>query len=371
MLRKTFKYRIYPSRKQTTFLNQTLSGCQKLYNMFLAERKNSWEQKQENVSMYQQMHRLLELKKENFFLQNIHSRVLQDVAIRIDLAFQAFFRRCKQKKNPGYPRFKSWFRYDSFTYTQSGFKIIEEDNIVRLSKIGKVKIRYHRSIQGIIKSCTVKKTSTGKWFVSFSCIVPELESFSKTGKITGIDVGLEYFATLSDGMQIENPRFFRKEEKALVKVQRKLSAQKKGSFERNKARQVVARVHERISNKRHNFAHQISRDLVNKFDMIVVEDLSINNMVKNGYRSINKSIGDVAWSMLIDCISYKAEEAGRKFIKVNPAYTSQTCSECGHREKKILSDRMHECSCCDFSLNRDHNAAINILTLGIQSLASA
>jgi putative transposase len=297
---------------------------------------------------------------------------LQNVATRVDLAYQAFFRRVKAKKGKaGFPRFKSWFRYDSFTYPQSGFKINEDKSVVQLSKIGRIKIKYHRPIEGKIKSCNVKRSATGKWFVSFSC---DIDSSSKTkqfGRACGIDVGLESFATLSNGKQIENPRFFRKEEKALAKAQRRLSKQKKGTAERFKARKVVARVHERIKNKRHNFAHQLSRKLVTDFKTIVVEDLSINNMKKSNFKCINKSIGDAAWRMFADLVEYKAEEAGTQFVKVNPAFTSQTCARCGSRAKKTLSQRIHKCSCCNFSLQRDHNAAINILALGQQSLASA
>ena len=157
--------------------------------------------------------------------------------------------------------------------------------------------------------------------------------------------------------------------KDVAKAQRKFSKQKKESAARSKSRKVVARVHERIKNKRHNFAHQLSRKLVTDFKTIVVEDLNINNMKKDNFRCMNKSIGDAAWHMFTDLIECKAVEAGTQFVKVNPAYTSQTCSRCGNRAKKSLSDRIHKCSCCGYTLLRDHNAAINILTLGQQSLA--
>ena len=159
------------------------------------------------------------------------------------------------------------------------------------------------------------------------------------------------------------------EEKALTKAQRKLSKQKKASKARAKARKIVARIYERIIWKRHNFAHQKSRKLVNKFNTFVVEDLSINNMKKDNFRCINKSIGDVAWRQFLDCLRYKAAWAGSHYIQVNPAYTSQTCSQCGNRHKLKLSDRVYCCPCCGFSLQRDHNAALNILALGLQSFS--
>ena len=369
---KTFKYRIYPSKAQTTKLNQVLSCCQKLYNHFLEERIVSWKENEKSVSYHQQATSLPKLKTENPSLKNVHSQVLQNVAVRVDLAFQAFFRRVKAKQGKvGFPRFKSWSRYDSFTFPQSGFKVMPEKGMVRLSKIGAIKIKLHRPIEGNVKNCTVKKTATGKWFISFTCEVEPKPVVNQSSKVVGIDLGLESFATLSNGKQIPNPRFFRKEEMDIVNAQRKLSAQKKGTPERAKARKVVARVHERIKNKRHNFVHQISRQIVDEFRFIAAEDLAINNMKKTKYRCMNKSIGDAAWRMLLDCIQYKAEEAGIGFVKVNPAYTSQICSRCGQRERKNLSVRTHKCSCCGFTLHRDHNAAINILRLGMQSLQAA
>jgi len=339
--------------------------------MFLGERKDSWEKEKKSVSVYDQINQLPSFKEKFPIYKNIYSMVLQEIAFRVDFAFKGFFRRCKKGEKFGYPRFKSWDRYNSFTYIKSGFKIMKGVNKVYLSKIGDVRIIYDRPIIGEIKTCTVKKTLTDKWYVMFSCEIFKPILVKKTKKTIGIDVGLEYFVTLSDGTHVENPRFFRKEEKILKKAQQRLSSQKKGTFEWYKKRKVISRVHERIKNKRHSFIHQLSRKFVNEFDVIIVEDLNINDMTKDNYRCINKSIGDAAWRMLIDCISYKAEEAGKKLIKVNPAYTSQTCSKCGYREKKPLSDRIHKCSCCGLKLQRDHNAAINILTLGTQGLVSA
>jgi len=370
MSRRTFKYRIYPTKKQITSLNKTLSGCQKLYNFFLEDRKTAYNKDKKSVSCYDQQKKIKDLKKEVPILSEIHSQVLQNVAVRVDLAYQAFFRRVKSKKGKaGFPRFKAWNRYDSFTFPQSGFKIIEDKSVVQLSKIGRIKIKQHRPIIGVIKNCTIKKTPTGKWFVSFSCDNPSVAVNKQFGRVCGIDVGLEHFATLSNGTHIENPKFFRSEEKSLAKAQRKLSTQKRGSTGRTKAKKVVAKIHERIKNKRHNFIHQVSKKLVADFKFIVVEDLNINNMMKGNFKSMNKSIGDASWRLFIEQLESKAEEAGSQVIKVNPAYTSQTCPRCGNREKKSLSDRVHKCSCCHYSLQRDHAAAINILTLGQQSLA--
>ena len=361
---KTFKYRIYPSKGQITILNQTLEDCRMLYNHFLDQRKSSWIDSKESVGCYDQISTLAFLKEERKSLKNVHSQVLQNVAIRVDLAFQAFFRRVKKGDTPGHPRFKSYGRYDLFTFPQSGFKL--NDNYVRVSKVGNVKINQHRPIEGTIKTITIKRSPTDKWFATFSCIV-ESKPLPISTESTGIDVGIESFATFSNGEKAINPTFFKKEQSALAKAQRKLSKQSKGTPDRAKARKVVARVHERIKNKRHNFIHQESRKIVNRYNVIAVEDLSINSMLHDCY--FCKSIMDASWYTFLQTLSYKAEEAGRTFIKVNPAYTSQDCSSCGHRQTKKLSDRVHKCSCCGLKLDRDHNASINILRLGLQSLA--
>lgn len=366
-MRKTFRYRIFPTHKQITSLEKALDSCHWLYNHFLEQRKTAWESENKSLSYIDQQNMLIQLKTENMNLKEVHSQILQDVAKRVDLAFKAFFRRIKHNEKPGYPRFRGKCRYDSFTYPQSGFKLLK--NIVQLSKIGGVKIKLHQPIEGKIKTCAIRRTPTGKWFVSFICEI-EHEPVKQSAKpAIGIDMGLESFATLSNAKQIENPRFFRKEEKALAKAQRKLSAQEKGTTARTKARKVVARVHERISNKRHNFSHQLARKLVDKYNTICVEDLSINDMQKGNFRCINKSIGDAAWRMFLELLTFKAEYAGKRCIQVNPAYTSQICSKCGIRHKLKLSDRVYHCPSCGLSLNRDINAALNILTLGMQGLA--
>jgi len=244
-MRKTFQYRLYPTRQQLKKLEATLEECRWLYNETLAYRKDAWEQRQQYISWYDSKKRIPILKQERPTLSSVHSQVLQNVTERVELAFQAFFRRCKAGKEPGYPRFKGYGRYDSFTFPQSGFTLTH-DNRVCLSKIGSIKMVYHRPIKGQIKTCTVQRSSTGKWYVSFSCEA-EPERLPERPEQVGLDVGLKTFATLSDRTEIENPRFFRKEEKALAKVQRKHSKLAKGTPERRKHRKVVARVHERIT----------------------------------------------------------------------------------------------------------------------------
>jgi putative transposase len=363
-MKKMFQYRIYPTKSQAKALEQVLEECRWLYNETLAYRTHAWEQEQRSVSWYESKARIPMLKQARPTLKNVHSQVLQNVTERVELAMQAFFRRVKTGETPGYPRFKGKGRYDSFTFTQSGFSITH-DNRACLSKIGTIKMVYHRPIRGKIKTLTVRKSSTGKWYASFS-VEWEPERLPDRPEQVGIDVGLKTFATLSTSEEIENPRFFRKEEKALAKVQRKHSKLVKWTPERRKHRKVVARVHERIAWRRENFTHQNSRQIVDRFGVIAVEDLTINRMVHN--HCLAKSIADASWSAFFAQLSSKAEEAGRKFVKVNPAYTSQTCSRCGHRQKIPLDVRIFNCPCCHAHLDRDLNAAMNIRAVGLHSL---
>ncbi len=363
-MRKMFQYRINPTGKQLHKLNETLEECRWLYNHLLEERKDAYEQESKNLSCYQQQATYPLLKAQRPSLATVHSQVLQNVAVRIDLAFKAFFRRCKAGEKPGFPRFKGHGRYDSFTFPQSSFSITH-DNRVTLSKIGSIKMVYHRPTKGKVKTCTIHRSSTGKWYVSFS-VECEPAYLPERPEQIGIDVGLKTFATLSTGEEIANPRFFRKEEKALAKVQRKYSKLAQGTPERRKHRQVIARVHERTQWRRENFTHQESRKIVNSYGVICVEDLHVIRLLHN--HCLAKSIVDASWSAFFSQLHSKAEEAGRLYIAVNPAYTSQTCSSCGHRQTMPLGVRVFACPCCHVQLDRDLNAARNIRALGLQSL---
>jgi putative transposase len=240
-----------------------------------------------------------------------------------------------------------------------------EGDKLTLSKIGTIGVVLHRPIEGTIKTCTVRRSSTGKWYVAFSCEVPTPQPLPVSAEQVGIDVGLATFAMLSTAEVIDNPRFFRKDEKELAKAQRKFAKAAKGSLERRKRRKPICRIHERIAFRRLDFANQHSRRIVNRFGFIAVEDLEVNRMVHN--RCLAKSISDASWSLFFLLLFFKAANAGRTAVKVNPAYTSQTCSSCGHRQKLSLDERVYRCECCKVEKNRDHNAALNILALGLQS----
>lgn len=362
---KSYRYRIYPTKRQTKALEGVLEECRWLYNHFLAERKDSWENTQIKMDYHAQSRSLPGIKQFRPKLKDVHSQVLQNVAVRIDLAFKAFFRRCKNGEKPGYPRFRGKFRYDSFTFPQAPVGCSIKDGRLLVFRVGYIKMVQHRSLEGSLKTATVFRSSTGKWYVTFACEV-EPNMLTPKENAVGIDVGLHTFASFSDDGRIENPRFFREEEKELTKAQRKHSKEAKGTPERAKRRKVVARVHERIRFKREDFAHQQSRKLVNGYGQIFVEDLHVNRMIHN--HCLAKSISDAAWSNFFSMTQCKAVEAGRMFMAVNPAYTSQTCSECGHRQPILLSQRTFECPCCSLHIDRDLNAAKNILRLGLQAV---
>ena len=367
-VRKSFQFRIYPTKSQLRKMESTLEGCRYVFNQTLALRKDAWEKDKENITLYECNSQLTIWKDFKEDLYDIHSQVLQNAQQRVDLAFKAFFRRCKAGENPGYPRFKGKGRYDSFTFPQSGFKL--KGSKLTLSKIGDIKIINHREIEGKIKTLTIRKTSTGKWFACFSCEIEKDVVTQPIDNSIGIDLGLSTFATFSNGESIPRQRFFKEYEKKLAKASRKRELQEKGSKARSKAKLVESKIHERVANLRKDFAHKHSLKLVRSFDLICLEDLSIKSMQEGDKKNIRKGIADVAWNQFIQFTQYKAASAGKRVILVNPKNTTKECSRCGCIVPKELSERTHSCS-CGLVLDRDLNAAINILRRGLASLAKA
>lgn len=364
IVRKAYQFRLNPTKKQARQLELYLTGCRWVYNELLAQRTLAYEELDLTVTKYQQLMFLPLLKLEKLELNQIYSQVLQNVVDRLDQAFQNFFRRCRLGEKPGFPRFKGLHRYNSFCFPQSGFSIVGKS--VRLAKIGVVRIKLHRPIEGKVKTCTLRKNPCGAWDVTFSCEV-EVVPLPLRKQAVGIDVGLTTFAVLSDGKKIENPKFFRKSEKTLAKAQSKLSKTEKGTKERKKYGKTVAKIHTKIRNQRKNFCHQNTRIIVDNYQYICIEDLNIKQMTERSV--LAKSIHDASWHQFYNYLTYKAEEAGRKIRVVNPANTSQTCSQCGCLEIKRLSDRMHRCQNCGYEATRDYNAARNILALGLDGLS--
>ena len=381
-MRKAYKFRLYPTKKQEEKLFWTLNRCRELYNAALSERKDAYRMAGKSISYYEQKRDLPEIKEIRPEYHDIHSQVLQDVLLRLKRAFDRFFERVKKGEKPGYPRFQGRNRYASFTYPQSGFLL--EERQVTLSKIGTLKVKVHRKVEGTIKTCTIKYEA-GQWYVIFSCEVEQPEPLPLSYEDVGIDLGITHFAAISNGEFIESPRHYRQAENKLKKLQKALSHKKRGSHRRKRAVQAIARAHRRIRNQRRDFVHKASRKLVNRYQVMVLEDLQTKNLISrpkpkldeetgryvpNGAVAkggLNKSILDAGWGMFTEMLSAKAAWAGRTVIFVDPKYTSQICPGCGKVRRKTLEERWHSCECgCE--LDRDTASAKIILSAGYQQL---
>jgi len=384
----THKYRIYPNKAQTTRLENQFSMCRYLYNWALEDRIWLYENHSVSISLFEQSNELTFLKKERPWFGSVHSQVLQNTLKRLDTAYKSFFRRIKSgEAKAGFPKFKKFKDWSSITYPQ--FKERPIDGILKISKIGNIKIKYHREIpeNGTIKTLTISKEA-GKWFVCFS-FENHLKVEIKQNPTTflGIDLGLNDFYYDSDGNSVKSPKSFRANEKSLANLQRKLSKTTKRTKKYSRLLKAIRKCHYRIKCQRNDFLHKTANKLLSISDVIVYEKLNVKNMIKratpikdpnsdeylpNGASvksGLNKSIADASWSKFLLFLQYKASILGKQLIPVNPAYTSQMCSNpaCGRVVKKTLSTRIHRCPHCNLVLNRDHNAAINILRLGLQS----
>ncbi|WP_066295622.1 RNA-guided endonuclease InsQ/TnpB family protein [Bacillus sp. FJAT-29937] len=360
MTKRTYKFKLVPTAEQQKKIIETLSLCRWLYNTCLEQRIYEYKTHKKSISFYAQKKELPILKKELPIFKTVHSQVLQDVLERLDKAYQAFFKRLSKGEKAGFPRFQGKNRFHSFTYSQSGFKL--NGKFLSLSKIGDLRIKCHRQIQGKIKTCTIVHKNS-RFYVCFACEMTEAVSELKTNQSVGVDLGVTHLAITSDGQFFDNPKHLQKAERRLKQLQRAVSKKKKGSNRRQKAVRLLAKWHEHIANKRRDTAHKVSRQLVSNYDLIVFEDLNIQDMVKN--RHLSKSITDSAWRKLIQFTQYKAENAGKEVVCVNPYNTSQICSSCRHIVKKTLAERLHKCL-CGYEIHRDVNAAKNILQLGLQ-----
>lgn len=367
-MRKTFQYRAIINKETEERCNQWLETCRILYNLALDQRISIYRQFGKSISYFTQQTQLPELKKEFTEFKAVGSQVLQDVLQRLNRAFDAFFRRLKSKEKAGFPRFKGRDRYDSFTLKQAGWKL--EGRYLYIAGVGRFKLFLSRPTEGDIKTVTIRRTSSSKWFVCFSCDNVPCKEMPEAIAEVGIDVGIKVFLTDSTGHSIANPKFFRQSEKVLRRRQRSLARKRRGSQRRVKARILVANIHEKITNQRKDFLHKTANFYIKSYKTICVEALNIKGMVKN--RCLSKSIADTSWGIFFEYLSYKAAYAGREIIKVNPRNTSQNCSRCGEKVPKKLSVRTHACPFCGLVMDRDQNAAINIEVLGqrIQALST-
>jgi putative transposase len=368
-VKRTYRYRLYPKRETEKKMLDTLESCRQTYNEMLNICQSTYEMTGKGLTRFD-MNKCIR-HGIDFDISQVHSQVLQNVNDRIAKAYANFFRRVKEKQSGkhievGYPRHKKY--YKSFAYPQSGYELV--NNKLRLSKIGNVHVRIGRKqnrIKGEIKTLTIKREPSGKWFACFSCIENTKEKTKVNDKKIGIDVGLEHFANMSDGTVIDNPRFLIQSEKRLAILQRRLSRTNKGSKNRNTARLKVAIMHEKIVNQRRDFLHKLSCHIVKEYGFIAIEDLNIKSMVRHPY--LAKHISDASWGTFANMLRYKAESAGSELPEVNPRKTSQMCSQCKNEVPKTLAQRWHRCPYCGIEMHRDLNAAKNILTVGTTGIA--
>jgi putative transposase len=352
-----------PTPAQARALEEILWRCRELYNAALEQRITAYQRRRVSVSRYEQEAELKEIRAEFPEYEAIHSHVLQDVLARLEKTYQAFFRRVQRGEKAGFPRFKGRNRFHSFSFKEYGNGARLDNGFLALSKIGRVSIHWSRPIEGTPKTVTISREADG-WYVAISCADVPMKPLPPTGKETGIDLGLESFATLATGQRICTPAYYRKAEAYLRRCQRRVARRKKGSHRRWKAVVLLAKAHQHIARQRRDFHHKEAHKLVTQYDVIYHEDLRVANMVQN--RSLAKSICDAGWSAFLTILTFKAASAGKRVVAIDPAFTSQRCSgpSCGIMVQKGLSVRWHLCPECGTSLHRDHNAALNILRLG-------
>lgn len=370
-MRKSYKYRLYPTKVQATAMDACLETHRALYNRALAERKAAYEGQKRTVRYGEQSAHLKEDRPANDALARTNFSSCQATLRRLDRAFQAFFRRVKSGEKAGYPRFRGCGRYNTVVFPSYGDGCKLKEGRIAFQHIGAVKIKMHRPIEGTIKTVSFTE-SAGHWYVVFSCELPDSMLPPSTNPAIGIDLGLKSFLTTSDGEQVAPPQFYRKAQAKLRRVQRHLSRCQKGSNRRRKARMRVARLHQHVGNQRRDWHHKTALTLVNRYGVIAHESLNVKGIART---RLAKSTHDAGWTQFVGILSQKAECAAVTMIAVNPRNTTQACSSCGclPAVPLTLKDRVYHCASCGHVADRDVNAATNIKMLGlsIQALTSA
>ena len=353
---KAYKYRIYPDAEQMQFFAKCFGCVRFVYNRMLSDRIEHY-----NLTGKSLNNTPAQYKSEFTWLKEVDSLALANAQMNLNTAYRNFFR----DKSNGFPKFKSK-KNNNFSYTTNNQKgtVYVENGYIKLPKLkSPVKIRQHRSFEGVIKSCTISKAPSGKYHISI-LVETEIQKLPASDMRVGIDVGIKDFAVLSNGEAYKNPKHLRKSEKRLAKLQRDLSRKQIGSSNRNKARIKVAKLHEKIANQRMDFLHKKSTEIIRKNQAIVIEDLKVKNLMKN--HNLAKSIAEVSWSRFREMVDYKSRWYGRELIIAPPDYpSSQLCSDCGNRssQTKDLACRIYVCPECGLEIDRDYNASLNLLKL--------
>jgi putative transposase len=359
-----YKYPIFPNKITQWKLAENLDACRWLYNRLLQDL-NDAKKNGIKLKTYDTQNMIPSLKLINPKLNLVYSKVLQMVNYTIWSNIKGLSASKKNGRKIGHIRFKGYGWYNTLNYNQSGFKVDQDGSLLHLSKIGDMRIKIYRKIEGCIKAVIIKREGN-RWFAIVQAD-QEPQPLPETKDVVGLDVGLTSFVVDSEGNEIENPRCAEQSEDKLARLQRRLARAVKGSNNYGAIKDKIAKLHKRINCQRDDFLHKLSRMYVNKFDIICVEDLDVKGLKEKGHnRGMHRSIHDASWSKFIFMLSYKAQSAGRKLIKIDPRNTTQRCSACGSIVKKELCDRVHECHYCGFLCNRDYNASRNILLTGME-----
>lgn len=356
---QTYKFRLYPNKEQAVLLHKTFGCTRFIYNQILRVRINNYEAKKNHLEVSNKL-TPAKFKEEFPWLKDVDSLALANAQLHVQRAYKNKF-----ESNFGTPKFKSKHARQSYTTNNQKGSIRLSGNKIKLPKIGYVNIKLHRNVLGNIKSCTISMNKSGKYYIS---ILTDYEFVhkKKVKNIIGVDLGIKDFATLSNDEKIHNPNLYRNSEKRIKKLQKTLSRRIKNSKNRYKAKIALAKLHEKIANRRNDFLQKLSTKLINENQVICLEDLQVNNMIKN--HKLAKSIQDCSWSNLVAMLEYKASRYGRTIIKVNRWYpSSKLCSHCGYKMDEMpLTIREWTCPKCGIHHDRDVNASINILQEGIK-----
>ena len=357
---RSFEFRLRPTKAQIAAFEEILVDSCETYNAALQERRDAWKMQRKVVTDFDQFNELQELRKDPKFAA-VGIDIAREPIRRVDSAFQGFFRRAKAGQKPGYPRFRSRDRYDSFAWYRPSF----DSKSLMVPKVGRVKFTAHQLVVGESKKILVKRQGR-KWIARVVCDIGSAPPKQPVSSPIGVDLGLTSFAVFSNGDEIKNPRFAKKAEQRITNANRALARKLRGSKNRLRAKERLRREHQRVADARKNFCHHASKAVLAKYDLVAHEALNIADMAEKRF---GKSIMDAAWGLFLFQLTYKAESAGRWVVPVNPRNTTKQCSSCGELVEKKIFERTHSCK-CGLVMGRDHNAAVNILRLG-RSLVKA